>query len=338
MNPARRLDEHRLAIFLFHGVVERSDYAVRNYTRKHLLADTFESVIRSLVRVGTPMSMDDVTAHIEAAGPFPPRSFAITFDDGFENNLSVAAPILSDLGVPATFYITSNFVENGAMSWIDRIEVCFERAQPGRVRLPWRAEPAAFATPADKIHLLDEIRARVKADSTIDRDGLISDLFDQCGVAEIHTSGDPLDGKLTWPQVRELGEHSLFTVGGHSHTHATLSFLSEADLHAEIATSINMLRERAGIESCHYSYPEGLDYCYSAGVIEELRSFGIRCCPTAIDGLNDERTGLFHLRRIMVDRVDETAGDHPANAAGERPANAAGNRPANRAAASGVGC
>ena len=41
--------------------------------------------------------------------PFPPNSFAITFDDGFENNLSVAAPLLSDLKIPLTIYITTNF-------------------------------------------------------------------------------------------------------------------------------------------------------------------------------------------------------------------------------------
>ena len=36
----------------------------------------------------------------------PKRSFVITFDDGFENNYSVAAPMLDDLNIPATFYFS----------------------------------------------------------------------------------------------------------------------------------------------------------------------------------------------------------------------------------------
>ena len=58
--------------------------------------------------------------------PFPKNSFALTFDDGFENNMSIAAPILTDYKVPATIYVTTNFIENNEMSWIDKIESAFK--------------------------------------------------------------------------------------------------------------------------------------------------------------------------------------------------------------------
>ena len=43
------------------------------------------------------------------------------------NNYSIAAPILNDLKIPATFYFSTDFVENNTMSWIDKIEYCFEK-------------------------------------------------------------------------------------------------------------------------------------------------------------------------------------------------------------------
>jgi peptidoglycan/xylan/chitin deacetylase (PgdA/CDA1 family) len=311
MDPVRRLDAQGLAIFLFHGVVEGCDCTVRNYTRKHLLKNEFARLIKSLARTGAPTSMENVIRHIGDREPFPPRSFAVTFDDGFENNLLVAAPILADCGVPATFYVTTDFVERNTMSWIDRIELCFELASPGRVRLPWAKEPCRFRSAQDRIRILNDIRAHVKTDCTINREAMIGDLFNQCRVAEIRSGDGPLDRKLTWGQVRELNANPLFTIGGHSHTHATLSQLTRDDLYAEVATSIHLLRARAGIEPRHYSYPEGLDYCYSPQVISLLRTFGVRCCPTAIDGLNDERTDLFHLKRIMVNDVDDLRGRAP---------------------------
>ncbi len=310
MSPVQRLDEHRLAIFLFHGVVERCDFEVRNYTHKHLLKDAFHGVIRSLVRAGTPVSMEDVIRHVDEQRPFPPRAFAVTFDDGFENNYSVAAPILADHGVPATFYVTTSFVEHNAMAWIDRIEVCFEAASPGHIRLPWSGGAHTFRTRADRIRILDEIRTRMKADPTINRDAFIGDLFAQCRLNEVHHGRGPLDRKLSWAQVQQLDADPLFTVGGHSHTHATLGLLTEDEMRAEIETSLCLLGDRAGIEPRHYSYPEGLEYCYSPQVIDVLRSFGVCCCPTAIDGLNDQRAELFHLRRIMVDDVSADGRAH----------------------------
>ena len=40
---------------------------------------------------------------------------AITFDDGYEDNERIAAPILSKLGMPATFFIASDYLDGGRM-------------------------------------------------------------------------------------------------------------------------------------------------------------------------------------------------------------------------------
>jgi len=43
-------------------------------------------------------------------GPPPPGRFALTFDDGMHDNATAALPLLRELGVPATFYITTGMV------------------------------------------------------------------------------------------------------------------------------------------------------------------------------------------------------------------------------------
>ena len=60
------------------------------------------------------------------------RSFAITFDDGFENNFSVAAPILVNFKIPFTIYITTNFVNKNAMSWIDKVDHAVDKTKKKR--------------------------------------------------------------------------------------------------------------------------------------------------------------------------------------------------------------
>jgi peptidoglycan/xylan/chitin deacetylase (PgdA/CDA1 family) len=112
---------------------------------------------------------------------------------------------------------------------------------------------------------------------------------------------DPgLDQKLTWDQIRRVDAHPRFTVGGHSHTHRVLEFLDDVSLESEVATSLDLLQRHLGRPVRHYSYPEGLEHCYSARVIRVLRAHGVVCAPSAIPGLNRPGSDLFHLRRIPV--------------------------------------
>lgn len=293
-----RLVDDGVAIFLFHGVVEHAERPVRNYTRKHLSGPAFEAIVADLAAVGTPVTMDDVLASC-AGRSLPPRSFAITFDDGFRNNLTVAAPILDRWTIPATFYVTTGFVDDNALSWIDRLEHLFERASHIRTTLPWRAAPVEAATGAERRAVLDELRAEVKSRRDLDVEALVRAIHDEHGLDEVTASDDELDRKLTWDEVRDLAAHPRFTVGGHTHLHPILAFLDDAGLQGEIAMSLTRLAD-AGISTAHYSYPEGLAHCFDDRVIAALKDAGIRCCPTAIDGVNPVASDPFRLRRISV--------------------------------------
>jgi peptidoglycan/xylan/chitin deacetylase (PgdA/CDA1 family) len=298
MSYETRLGEKTIAIFLFHGVVERIDSTVRNYTRKHLPHDYFASVIRRLKRHGSPVSLEEIRLHHDEGQPLPPRPFAITFDDGFRNNLTIAASILADESVPATFYVTTDFVDRNRMGWIDRIEFAVEQRGRGRLRLPW-ADREFHGDEQSRL-LLDEVRKKVKRDRSIDPDALATSVQEQLDVPVTYSSDHPLDQKLSWEEVRRLGADASFLIAGHSHTHQILEFLSDDELEAEISTSLDLLWSKGGIRNVHYSYPEGLKHCYSTRVVNALKRRGIRCCPSAEDGVNDRSTDLFQLRRIMV--------------------------------------
>ena len=105
---------------------------------------------------------------------------------------------------------------------------------------------------------------------------------------------------MSWDDVRTLASGEGFTVGGHSHTHRILSHLPPDELRHEVDTSIGMLSDALGDPVRHYSYPEGLEHCYSDEVIEVLRERGIVCAPTAEPGVNRVGDDLFRLRRYFV--------------------------------------
>ena len=82
-----------------------------------------------------------------------------------------------------------------------------------------------------------------------------------------------------------------------------MSFLNKSDLKFEISHCLELLGKKGGILTEHFAYPEGLSHCYNDVVINCLKSYGIKCCPTAEYGLNKMNVGtdLFRLKRIFVD-------------------------------------
>lgn len=47
------------------------------------------------------------------------RKLAVTFDDGYLDNYTTAAPILSELSIPATFFIATGFIGSDRVPWWD---------------------------------------------------------------------------------------------------------------------------------------------------------------------------------------------------------------------------
>lgn len=231
---------------------------------------------------------------------FPPFSFAVTFDDGFENNLSVAGPILARHKIPAMIYLTTAFVEENRMSWVDRIERAVEDTEKTEARITELGGPIALKTRNEKIKFLKMARRHAKNDSACDPDKFAELVCSELGDSRAAVSEDPLDKKVNWEQVKKARKEGIFEFGGHSHSHAILSFLSREKLADELDTSLGLLRSRAEIGARHYSYPEGLGHCFNEEVISELKLRGVQCCPTAIQGVNSRGADPFHLFRVQV--------------------------------------
>src|SRR5262249_33081843 len=52
----------------------------------------------------------------------PPDAVAVTFDDGYADNLEVASPILMEIGLPATFFVLYPPADGAAAFWWDTVE------------------------------------------------------------------------------------------------------------------------------------------------------------------------------------------------------------------------
>ena len=68
------------------------------------------------------VSVDQIAAALRGEGELPPKPVAITFDDGWKDQLNNAVPILNEFGYIATFYIVGRWANSESpltMNWKD---------------------------------------------------------------------------------------------------------------------------------------------------------------------------------------------------------------------------
>lgn len=299
MNYSNNLSDSTVAIFLLHGVIHEQTHFVRNYTKKHITRDFFYAFLHDLSQRGSAISMDAIITCITEKKPFPKKAFSITFDDGFENNVSIALPLLRQFQIPATFYVTTDFIDRNKMSWIDRIEYAVELSMSGEITLGSNVLSFCNDFQSKRI-FLDAVRAYLKKAHLCNLNAVATDIQHQLNIAPVDSSSDPLDKKMSWEQVSQLQQDPLCTIGAHTHTHPILSHLNDIDARQEIMHSLAMIRQHVGIRCHHFSYPEGLSNCYSDREITILKNNNVVCSPSAEHGVNTLSSNLFHLKRIMV--------------------------------------
>ena len=120
----------------------------------------------NLKRYGIPLALDEVVQFHKKNMPLPDFSFSITFDDGFENNYSIARPILEKLSIPATFYVSTNLIDKNLMTWIDQIEYCIDQINSKTLLLPWSNVPFIISSKKTKIKFLNYLRQILKKRSS----------------------------------------------------------------------------------------------------------------------------------------------------------------------------
>lgn len=287
-----------LTIFLYHGVTTCDDDSIRNFSNKHMHIREFRRQMQYVKNNYTVLSMDDVVEIYLSGKEWPNKSAAITFDDGFENNYTNAADILCDYQIPTTFYVCPGMINTNLMFWVDMIEDCIIRSEQDSVALSLEQKyNIKLLSVTDKIHAINTIKGYCKRAPVSEKNRVISELICASRITPLVSSSE--DYKLmNWQQLKELGSEDIFTIGGHTMYHDIMTAMKPEGLSLDISLSIDLLDYNLDQKTLHFSYPEGQSEHYNENIKTLLKSNGVVCCPTAIDGLNNTQD-LFELRRIM---------------------------------------
>jgi len=237
------------------------------------------------------LTVEDLVERVRQ-GTVPSNTLALTFDDGYRDSLSHAAPILAQHGLPATIFLATGYIGTPDVPWFDHVALAFKLARRREVTLPG-GQPQRLETEGDRLAGLDRAISWLKTLSDEKRrravDRLVADLNPR-------RPDRPKRFMLTWGEVdalRGLG----FSVGAHTVTHPILSRVTPEHAREEIQGSKDAIERALGVTVRAFAYPNGGSEDYTPTTVRLVQECGFRCAVTTRRGLNEPATPPFELRR-----------------------------------------
>jgi peptidoglycan/xylan/chitin deacetylase (PgdA/CDA1 family) len=258
--------------------------------------EDFRAQMTLVAREYRPMSLVELAAGVRE-GWLPDRAVAITFDDGYFDNLEVASPILLDLGIPATFLITSDVLLERREFWWDVLASIFlsPSAIPGRLEIDADGETLHLATKTDddrqKAHRA--IHERILKASLDERERVIDRLRDWAG----WPSFGGLPRIMNRSDLQQLAERSRHSIGGHSTHHLSLPSQTEDVLRREVTENKKLLEIAVGRTVDCFAFPFGHHDDRSVSVVGEL---GYTAAVTCIEDVILPGVDPLRLPRLEV--------------------------------------
>jgi peptidoglycan/xylan/chitin deacetylase (PgdA/CDA1 family) len=314
----RRGSGPKAVILLYHRVAEPpSDPHLLCVTPRH-----FAEHLEVLRERGRLVRLPELAGALRDGVPPPGRSVAVTFDDGYADNLCNAKPLLERYGVPATVFVTTGYLDRAEEFWWDELERLL--LQPGRLpdvlrlrvngrTFRWElGEAACCSADSYRRHcrwnvLEDDPGLRQSCFRSLcrllrplaerQRQGVLGRLRAWAGVGP---EGRPTHRALTPQEVVRLADGSLVEVGAHTVTHPMLAARPAPEQRAEIRQSKACLEEILGRPVVTFAYPYGSREDYTAETVAGVREAGFLCACSNFAGLAAPDTDRFQLPRVMV--------------------------------------
>ncbi len=278
---------NQLSVLTFHRVLPQHDPLQLGEPS----ASEFRSWLEAWSRWFQFVPLSQAVARLQA-GQLSEPTACITFDDGYVNNLVVAAPILESLGIPATFFVATGFADGRTM-FNDKITCVFRKAQGSELDL---SQLGLGRWPIHSVEArrvsLTAVIVKVKHLAYAEREALVDAIVSQSG---INLDVQPM---MTQEQVQTLAKKG-FEIGAHTVSHPILRELPDAEAAREICESRSHLQAITGQKVEMFAYPNGRPgEDYDLRHVAMVKQAGFIGAVSTIPGAASKTDDLYQIPRF----------------------------------------
>lgn len=285
---ARFLNRHRFPILMYHRFSRKEEFGKTSQT-------TFESHLNYLTKHYRLISLDELVEYGHKGESVPPRSVAITIDDGYRDFYDVAFPVLKKFDLPATLYVVTGFIDGKNWIWTDKARyICGNTAvKRCEIIIGGKKIELRLSDSHSRLEAAGSINSELKKMPDEEKDSMLLDFASRMGVTVPNLPSDEF-GPLGWDKAREMLEDKIY-IGSHTANHPILTNVSDDALEMELRMSKSTLEEKLQTASVHFCYPNGnvskreRDAAEQAGYVSAVTT-ELRLCENGDD--------LFSLPRI----------------------------------------
>lgn len=278
----------KLSILIFHRVLAQPDPLFPSEATLQSF-DAQMALLKSLFNV---LPLPEAVSRLKA-GTLPARSAAITFDDGYADNVTHALPILQKHGLHATFFIATAYLDGGRM-FNDTVIESVRNTRLAQLDLRdmhlGQYELGSIAARTQAIH---HILPKIKYLLPDEREAAAARLAERAEVENL-----PNDLMMSTAQLKNLHAAGM-EIGGHTHRHPILAKLDRDAAQAEIAAGKTILEDKLGARVRLFAYPNGkpgTDYLPEQAEI--VRELGFEAAVSTSHGVSTGSSGMFQLARF----------------------------------------
>ena len=298
-----------LSIVTYHHVSEQDP----SYPFDPDVADAtpaqFRRQMETLAKYCTPIGIDDLIRAVEG-GPLPKNPVMVTFDDGYRSCHDVTLPILRAVGMCATFFVSTSFIEERRLYWWERISLALAQTKLAKATITY---PQPLELDKSDPKLRRTLSDLVKNTPALDIDRFLNELFVALRVEwNREIENEYANGLImTWDQVRALTRAGM-DVESHGRRHRVLKTLDDEMLHDELAGSRTDLEAALGRPVRAVAYPVGRSIARETRIRDAIAAAGYRIGLTNASGVNRvwplAMRGVmpidpFDVRRLSTDRT-----------------------------------
>jgi peptidoglycan/xylan/chitin deacetylase (PgdA/CDA1 family) len=277
----------RLSIFIFHRVLPSPDPMQPGEPD----AARFEQIVRFVARHFHVLPFGEAARKLRA-GQLPPAAACITFDDGYADNLGVAAPILARHGIPATFFVSTGFMDGGRM-WNDTVIEALRRVPAGE--LDWDLFGAGRWPINDVASRIDACRATLAHLKPMEPTQRLQITTEIGQAAGLPSQSDLMLTRAGVLQLRDMG----MEIGAHTVNHPILRSVSDRVAADEIGGSRETLAQWLGEAPRVFAYPNGVPgRDYTGRDVRLVRQAGFDVAASTAKGVATVDSHMLQLPRF----------------------------------------
>ena len=283
-------------VYMLHHVTEKNPNGIpTNEDLKVSPAYLDKTILKYKAKGFDFISLNELSVMLSSAKKPDTPFVTFTIDDGYLDNYTYALPIFERHQVPFAIFVATDFIDHKAVLWWDILE---ELVLHNDI-IHYNKQSFSCHTFQERWDTYRIIREDILK---FEQSQLIETL--QKAFSDYHIDWyKPIREKaMTWGQVKELSQHPLCTIGGHTVSHPALNQLSDDDFRQEVKVGIEKLESISGKNIHHFAYPYGSPNEIGEREYHLIKEFNFKTAFIAYGGCitEENKNDISHLPRVYL--------------------------------------